>query len=78
MLLAILSPSVRRVIFLPITKAHRRRPRPYRPRHPIVPIQPCSRTSIQRINELRFTSITADREVTAVIDQLDSQVGFDP
>ena len=48
-LCTILLPSVARMILLPITQAHCRRPCPYRPRHTLIPIQTRSWTSRQRV-----------------------------
>lgn len=68
------SPSILRMIRLPITQTHIRGARPDRPRHTLVPIYPRSRTPGQRITQPTITSIAIDRPLTRLIDQLDAKI----
>lgn len=62
------------MILLPITQTHSARPRPHRPSHTLIPIQPRSRTSREGITQPAITSIFIDGPLARLINQFNTQI----
>lgn len=66
------------MIRLPITQTHSARTGPHSPSDTLIPINPSSRTPRERITQPLITSIAINRPLTRLINQLDTQIKWNP